>query len=162
MPYLPREPVLETEGGRSLCPDLWTHCSSLPCSPPFLLTNNIAWLPWVTDPLSNIFFSCCPVLPCLVRMSVPPPGIVLFPRRRPGRTQIAQRDKMFGSLEKRGGKLNLTPGKAHRLGNKLGRLAYTPHQGWLGQHLAWGLGRGQDGPALVGGGVWHGWQIAHG
>lgn len=108
------------------------------------------------------FFSCCPVLPCLVRMSVPPPGIVLFPRRRPGRTQIAQRDKMFGSLEKRGGKLNLTPGKAHRLGNKLGRLAYTPHQGWLGQHLAWGLGRGQDGPALVGGGMWHGWQIAHG
>lgn len=87
----------------------------------------------------------------VVRMSVPPPGTVSFPRRRPGRTQIAQRDKMFGSLEKRGGKLNLTPGKAHRLGNKLGRLAYTPHQGWLGQHLAWGLGRGQDGPALVGG-----------
>lgn len=57
---------------------------------------------------------------------------------------------MFGSLEKRGGKLNLTPGKGHGLGNKLGRLASPLHQGCLGQHLAWGLGRGQNRPALVG------------
>lgn len=57
---------------------------------------------------------------------------------------------MFGSPEKRGGKLNLTPGKVHGLGNKLGRPAYIPHHGCLGQRLAWGLGRGQSRPALVG------------
>lgn len=36
--------------------------------PSILLTNYIAWPPWVTDQLSNIF-SCYPVLPCLVSMS---------------------------------------------------------------------------------------------
>lgn len=131
-------------------PGLWTCCPSIPCTlcP---LTNYIAWPPWVTDQWSNIFFMLFP--PSLVSMSGPPPGAGSLPGRRPGRTQIARRDKMFGSLEKRGGKLNLTPGKAPGPGRKLGRLAYTPQQSCLGQRLAWGLGRAQSRPALVGGGV---------
>lgn len=98
LPHLPVE--LETEGVKGLRPDLWTYCPAY-LAPSLLLTNNIAWLPWVIDQLSNIF-SCCPVLPCLVRMSIPPLGIVLLPRRRPGRTQIAWRDKMFGFFGKEG------------------------------------------------------------
>ncbi|XP_013376106.1 PREDICTED: uncharacterized protein LOC106149898 [Chinchilla lanigera] len=61
-----------------------------------------------------------PALPGESDQLPPTPRDLLAAKGQPGRTQRGWRDTVLGSLSRRVGKLNLTPGKAHSPGSELG------------------------------------------
>lgn len=105
------------------------------------------------------FLLSAPSPACLVSLT-PAPGVFLLPRRRPGRTQLGWRDKMFGSLSKKSWEIESDTWQGPLPRQHAGEPGRHPGQPLPGQPLARVLAEARSGRAGGrgrGGRWWRGW-----